>query len=462
MSPCICTSLRSPLIYSFKQPLTAIFLILTVFFAVKSVAASDLLTLQYAVKYTLEHQPGLLATEQQVNAAHQQLLASDAASKPVVNLSYSARISDNPLDVFADKLFTQQITAQDFAPSKLNNPGSSELFVTSLSMRWPVYSGGRIEAQQLQSNVAYQQRSLLFQRAQQQSIFATTRAYLYVIATRKALDIAGQAEQAFQHHANSTATLARQGRIVESDKLSAQVNLAAVKAQHSQARTRYQHALTRLKHAMGMPVNKKVSVNADWPEIKLLPENLDSLYKLAQTNRIDLQAATKAIDAAKANIDVKNAANKPNINLIASSNWYDDQVGFDSQSSSLMAVASYKLYDASITGKLGAARAQHKQQQWRKIALQQSVQSEVKQAMDNLLEAKSRIAIAKDNVVRAKKTVRLVKKRYGRGRTILLDLLQSERMYSDARIEKLTAELNLHVSRLALLNAVGVLNIPKE
>lgn len=430
-------------------------------FVIKPVAAAELLSLGAAVAYTLKHKPSLLAAEQQVKAAHEQFLASDAASQPVVNVSYSARISDNPLDAFADKLFTQQITTQDFVPNQLNNPNSSELFVTSLSMRWPVYTGGKIEAQQLQSKASYQQSKLSFQRNQQKNIFVTTQAYLYVIATRKALNIAEQTKQAFQHHANSTAKLAKQGRIVESDKLSAQVSLAAVKAQYSQAQTRYKHALTRLKHAIGMPVNKLLSVNTDWPKIKVLASNLDTLYKNAQVKRVDLLALKKAIAAAKENIHVNEAANKPNVNLIASSNWYDDQFGFDSQSSSLMAVASYTLYDGTVSGKLGAAKARHKQQQWRKQALQQAVQSEVKQAMDNLDEAKSRIAIAKNNVVLAKKSVRLVKKRYGRGRTILLDLLQSERMYTEARLEKLTSEFNLRISRLALLNSVGVLDAPQ-
>jgi len=460
--PCFIVIVRSTSIFFTKQTLAPSFLILAIFFTAKAVVANELLTLEAAVYYTLKHKSDLLAVEEQVTSAHQQFLASDAASQPVINFSYSARVSDNPLDAFADKLFTQTITTQDFVPDKLNNPNSSELFITSLSMRWPIYSGGKIEARQLRSHVAYQQRKLLLQRAQQKSVYATTQAYLYVIAARKALKIAQQAELAYKHHADSTAKLARQGRIVESDKLSAQVNLAAVKARRTQSQTRYKHALSRLKQAIGMPVNKLISVNSDWPDIQVLQDNLDTLYKQAEINRIDILAATKAIDSAKANVEESNAENKPNVNLVASSNWYDDQFGFDSQSSSLMVIASYKLFDGSIKGKLGSAKAQYKEQLWRKQALQRSILSEVKLARDDLLEAQSRIAIAKDNVVLAKKTVRLVKRRYGRGRTILLDLLQSERMYTEARMEKLTSEFNLRASRLALLNAVGVLDIPKD
>ena len=56
--------------------------------------------------------------------------------------------------------------------------------------------------------------------------------------------------------------------------------------------------------------------------------------------------------------------------------------------------------------------------------------------------------------------MQLVKKRYGQGRTILLDLLQSERLYTDTRIEKLTARLNLDIAQAALPLAVGSLSLP--
>ena len=442
----------------FLRPILALNLIIFV----TSAYAVTPITLENAVNHALKNNPNLLATQQQVTVAHEQFLSVDAAYQPIISLSYSARISDNPLDAFADKLFTQQITTQDFETSRLNNPDTTELYTTSLSVRLPLYTGGKIEAQQLQSSITYKQRQLLYQRAQQKTVFQTKQAYLYVIAAHKALLIAKQATQAFQNHADSTAKLARQERIVESDKFSAQVTLSKVKSQLEQSQTRYKNAITRLQRVMGMPLNNILSTTTTWPNIEDLQDDLDSLYIKAQKNRADLLAANKSIDSARANIDIADSENNLKLNLVASSNWYDDNLGFDSQSSSLMAVASLNLYDGTTRSKLGSARAQHKEQQWRRQSLLQTVQSEVKQAFDSLLEAKSRVAIAKDNVVVAKKTVRLVKKRYGRGLTILLDLLQSEKMYVDARLEKLTSEFNLRSSQLLLQNAVGVLDVPKE
>jgi outer membrane protein TolC len=426
-------------------------------------AAAEVLQMSMpsAVTYALQHNPDLHAAEQQMAAAQQQQLTTQAASAPVISISHTARVSDNPLDAFADKLFTRQVTTPDFQPALLNEPGSSSLYLTSLTLRWPVYSGGKIEAQQQQTDIAYQQSKLLYQRAQEKTAFHTMQAYLYVIASQKALQIAEQAVQAAQQHAATTAELAQQGRIVESDKLAAEVNLAAVKAQQAQAVTRSRHARTQLRKVMGLITDSEIMINDSWPENQAVSaSDIGALMQRAADQRVDLLAAQKAIAAAGASVEVASADKKPSVNLVASSNWYDDEPGFDSQSSSLMAIASIDLYDGTTDGKVGAAKARHKEQQWRKQSLQQNVQAEVKQAFDDRQEAHARLSIAKDNVSRAKKAVRLVKKRYGQGRTILLDLLQSERMYTDARIEKLTAELDLRTSQLALSFALGETELP--
>jgi outer membrane protein len=88
------------------------------------------------------------------------------------------------------------------------------------------------------------------------------------------------------------------------------------------------------------------------------------------------------------------------------------------------------------------------------------VQKQVRDAYSRLLESRERLAIAENNVKNAQRTVKLVQQRYGQGRTILLDLLQSEQLYTSARIEKLTARLNLNVARAELPLTTGTLMLP--
>lgn len=412
-----------------------------------------------AVAYALSNNPSLNASQQQVVAATENIDASDGGSFPVLGISHTARVSDDPLDAFADKLLTRQITNSDFDPALLNDPASSDLYLTQLTLRWPVYTGGKVSALQQQARLKYDQSKQLYRWQRQQTAFDTMKAFLHVVAANKAVLISEQAVMSAKQHAMTTADLAKQERIVESDKLSAEVNLAAVKAQHEQTITRRKHAYTQLKMVMGF-MDRSIQIQSEWPEsAPFASGEVDKMADRALRQRDDLSAARSAIEAAQAQVDVASSVRKPNVDLIAKSNWYDDQPGFDSQSSSLIAVASFNLYDGQQDGNIGSSRAKHQEMKWYAQALEQKVRSQVSDTLDDLSEAKKRYTLAEDNVALAEKAVKLVKQRYGQGRTILLDLLQSEKVYTDARIEKLTAELNIRVNRLALSLAVGELPV---
>ncbi|MES0328440.1 MAG: TolC family protein, partial [Gammaproteobacteria bacterium] len=102
--------------------------------------------LDSAVVYALKHNPNLNAVQYQASAAAAQTQASKAGHLPTLTLSHTTRLSDNPLDAFADKLNTRQVTTPDFDPALLNNPDSSTLYFTQLALRWSLYAGGRTSA----------------------------------------------------------------------------------------------------------------------------------------------------------------------------------------------------------------------------------------------------------------------------------------------------------------------------
>ncbi len=205
-------------------------LLLFVLVQVSAWAQAQNFDLDTAITYALKHNPDLNAAQQQLDASSAQLRSSRAGYMPSVTVSTSARVSDNPLDAFADKLNTRQVTTPDFDPAVLNNPGSSDLYFTQLALRWPVYTGGRVSALVDAAEATELNRRLQYQRDREYTAFATTRAYLSVLSAKKALEIAQDAVDAAQQHANTTKRLASQGRIVESDKLAAEVNLAAVQS----------------------------------------------------------------------------------------------------------------------------------------------------------------------------------------------------------------------------------------
>ena len=417
--------------------------------------------LDAAVEHALKHNPDLNAVEQQLSASTAQTDASRAGHNPTLTISHTARVSDNPLDAFADKLNTRQVVATDFNPDLLNQPGSSDLYFTQLALRWPLYTGGRVSAMVEDAEQTEKNRRLQYQYERQKTVYATTSAYLQVLATEQSLRIAEDAVAAAIDHVNTTSKLAREGRIVESDKLAAEVNLAAIRSQREQAATRHRSALDQFRLVIGLPLDAEVHLSkASVPDISS-DTPVEEYGRQALENRKDLAAARALTQAAKARVDAARSVRRPSVELVASSNWYDDNPGFDSHSSSIMGVLSFDLYDGKSTGKIDVTLAQQREMQWQLQALEQSVQKQVRDAYNALLESRQRLTLAENNVKTAKRTVQLVKQRYGQGRTILLDLLQAERLYTDARIEQLTASLNLDVARVALPLATGALSLPE-
>ena len=416
-----------------------------------------------AVLHALAYNPELLAVQAQSAAATARAQTAAGARLPSLGVSYSARASNNPLDAFADKLNTRSVTAPDFEPARLNHPGTSDIHMTQLALRLPVYSGGRLSSALASAEEMEKNARLQYERAREITAFHTQRAYLSLLAAQEALTIADDAVKAARQHARSTAQLSREGRTVVSDKLTAEVNLAAVQASREQAVTRVETGRNQLKLVMGLALDRDINLVDARVDMKVSPEtNLADSETRARAGRKDLAAARALNQAARARVRVARATHKPSVDFIATSNWFDDNPGFDSHSSSVMGVVSLDLYAGGRhQGEIGAALAEENEMQWRAQALEQSVRNDVRAAHDHLREAGARHMTAADNVERARENVRLVDRRYGQGRTILIDLLQAERAYTDARHEELNSRVDLEIGRSALRLAEGTLPLPE-
>ena len=428
------------------------------------VAQAETFGLERAQSYALEHNPDLLAAREQVTASGARTRVAEGARLPSLGLSYSAQSSNNPLAAFAGKLNQRRVTTPDFDPARLNHPGTTDLHATQLALRLPVYTGGRLAASVTSAEEMEKTSRLQYERAREVTAFQTLRAYLNVQAALEALVIAEDAVKAAHEHARTTAQLSREGRIVVSDKLTAEVNLAAVQSQREQAVTRLVSARNQLKLVMGLPLEDDIGVSSGTSSAAVSgttgPAEIEA-HALA--NRKDLAAARAMHQAVKARVQAARAAHKPNVNFIATSDWYDDHPGFDSHSSSVMGVVSLDLYAGGRhQGEISAALAEDHEMERRVQSLEQTARNDVREAWENLREAGARHATAADNAERARENVRLVKQRYGQGRTILIDLLQAERAYTDARNEELISRLGLEVGQAALRLAEGTLPLPPE
>lgn len=427
------------------------------------VVLADTFSLEQATAHALTHNPNLLAVREQTLAAGARTQAAEGARLPELGLSYSLSRSNNPLEAFAGKLNTRRVTAADFEPARVNHPETENLHTTSLALKLPLYAGGKLSADLASAAETERHAHLQYQRARELVAFQVFDAYLGLQAARNALGIADDALRNAQEHAHTTARLAREGRIVVSDNLTAKVNLAAIQASREQAATRLERARDHLKLVMGIPLDRVA--------VEILPLTLDSAPATARhlaeaeaaalARRKDLDGLRALAQAAQARVKGAQAAHKPKLDVITSSNWYDREFDAANNSWSVMGVARLDLYAGGRhSADVAATQAEARELEFRVRAYEQTVHQEVRAAYDALREARLRYGLARAAAGQARDSVRLVKERYGQGRTILIDLLQAERALVGARSEELDSSVALRTNEAALALAEGTFEAP--
>lgn len=419
------------------------------------------LTLDEAVQRALTHNPELRAADRQIQAAQARAQAAQVLFRPQVDLRYMARRSDNPLDAFADKLNTRSVTATDLAPAAINEPGTSSVHATQLSIELPLYTGGRLLAQKRAAGDAAEAARLAYEHRRLTTVYNTIQAYRSAQAGARGMRIADDAVEAAREHAATTARLARQGRIAVSDRMTAELNLASVQSLREQAAHRQRLALDDLRRLLGLPADVELSLPPWEPTPISASTNPSDSTQRGLSQRKDLQAQSILLNASRSKIGAARAAFQPQVSVIAADSWYADDAALDNKSQSIMGVVSMNLFNGGRDWH-GLTAAQHEtaESELRLEAMRETIRSEVHAAASRLMEADARRRIAAESVNKARETVRLVKQRYGEGRTILIDLLMSERVLVEARNEELTAALNQELSAAQLQLAEGSLTLP--
>ena len=438
--------------------------LLTTILASTCAVAAEPLSLDAALRHALSQNPELRAAGQQAQAADARAAAAKGAFLPQLGVRYMVRRSDNPLDAFADKLNTRSANPADFASAQsLNYPATSTLHATQLSLELPLYTGGRLVAGMRETGATAEALRLNHERQQQTTAYNTLHAYRSAQAAASALNIANDAVVAARDHAQTTARLARQGRIVASDSLTAELNLASAQGLREQAANRQRLALEALRLVTGLQANTELLLPAWESPTTTSDGGRTESEQRALATRKDIKANEALLKASHARIIAARAAFQPQIGVIAADSWYDDGASLSNKSQSIMGVLSLNLFNGGRDWHgLTAAQREAEQTELQLEGLQQAVRAEVRAAASRLGEANARRQIAAKTVDKARENVRLVKQRYGEGRTILIDLLMAERVLVEARHEELTAGLNQELSAAQLQLAEGSLPLPGD
>lgn len=310
----------------------------------------------------------------------------------------------------------------------------------------------------------------------QTDFLAAIQGYYSLLSARSSVAAAQIAEDSAREALSAAEARYEAGVATPADKLQAQTALSQATLNVITATGNERTAQGTLANVMGFDANQPFEL-APFPETTPNPaveQDIGKLIEEGRRNRPDLTAADAQIRAAQAQVDVARAAGWPTISLNASSGYQGISgtqnvpgttiinPGTRSLSNSIGVSINFPLFTGfSTTYQIRQAEQQLEGKVASRDLLENQVALDVWKAYQALLTNSQALRTADDLVASATASEKMTLGRYKAGVTGLsiVDVLNAQSALANALQQRVAALYNFLASRLALAQAIGVLDL---
>lgn len=285
------------------------------FLPVKAQTDTRFLSLNEAVETALKENKQLLTTSLDEKIAQSDYRKSDAIFLPQVNVSYTAMVTNDPLNVFGFKLQQQSVTAQDFNPVLLNSPDALKDFNANIEVQMPLLNLDQIY---MRKAAAAQKEAARYGtlRMKDYISFEVKKAYLQLQLAYREKSVLEEALATSGEVYASVERFFAQGLIRKSDVLNAKVHVSGVETNLEKAKSAVANASDYLNLLMGRPTGAVYQVEE--PASSIITSNT-SVSNL----RSDFQAMEKAVTATEMMRKSSPLSLVPRLNAFGNYQWND-------------------------------------------------------------------------------------------------------------------------------------------
>ncbi len=388
--------------------------------------AQEPLTLRQAINEALEKSPEAAiahAGSQDANAA-----ATMARTQLLPQLSFIEDISrgNDPVYAFGTHLRQRQFTQADFALNTLNFPPPIGNFATRFSGSWTAFDSFKTQREIHRADLFRESASSSAKAVDQQIVFRIVAAYQQVLYAQREIDVAQHEQETAAALLKSADDHVRAGLAVESDRMSAAVNVAARKEESIAAQGDLELAWAALREAMGTPDLKATALKPIEPHA--FPQGaLEEELATAQKTRPDLRALGQAQSAQASAVGAAKSDFGPRVS--AYGNWEEDRTSFAGSGGNNWLAGVQISVDILPFGKREqlAREITAKQRVDAQVsASQQHLRLEVSQAHIHRQTAALQLETARAAMDQSAESLRILKNRYGAGLATITDLLRAE------------------------------------
>ena len=226
-------------------------------------AAQQPLTLRHAINEALGHSPEAAISRADNLEARSSAALARTQLLPQLNFTEDISRGNDPVYAFGTRLRQREFTQADFALNALNFPQPIGNFSTRFSGSWTAFDSFKTQREIRRADLLKESASSSAKATDQEIAFQVVEAYQAVLYAQREIDVAQHEQETAAALLASVEDHVKAGLAVESDRMAAQVNVAARKEELIAAQGDLELAWAELREAMGTPDLKAVRVETD-------------------------------------------------------------------------------------------------------------------------------------------------------------------------------------------------------
>src|SRR5256712_1970412 len=338
-------------------------------------------------------------------------------------------------------------------------PPSPNLYAARLILQYPLYSGGRIEAQIAMAEANLKGAEATFERVKQQIVFTIRQAYYQLLLAQAGFDSANHSVAQAAENLRVARARVASGVSPKFDEVQADVALATARQVQVRARNGVAQAMQGLAGLLNLALDRTLAP-ADGFAVIVVETPLDRLIAQALATRPELAEVSARQAAAQAGIQLAESGGRLNLGLSGAFD-YSNTNGFIpgttlSSSWSVTLAGTLSILDGGLTmERINEARQRLEQLKAAELSQRQAIELDVRQSYLNLQSAREELTAADALQAQAAEALRIANVRFAAGVGTSLEVLSAQASSSQAEVAKAQALFTYNVARAALVRAVG-------
>jgi len=418
---------------------------------------SQALNLPAAVEWALQNNPRVKAVLSGREMMDAQEREARSGWLPLLQFSETFTRSNNPVFVFGSLLEQSRFGPQNFAVDTLNNPDPLSNFRTAVNLKWAIFDQMESSARVAQARIGQEQADHQKEMIRQQIRFEVLRAYFGVLLAQQRKEVTEEAVKMAESDRGRIDDLFRSGRVVQSDLLSAEVQLAEFQQQQVQASGDLVTAHAFLNTVLGTPIQTIQRVTGQLTDKQFSPAETDELIRQALQSRPDYARAGSAVRSSEEGVRGARGNYLPRVDVFSSYGISGRDLASGSSDYAVGAGLTFNLFDLGRGARLDKARAAQSTAAAEQEHLASQIRLEVIQAYQDYVSAKERMKVADRTVTQALEALRIVQDRYKEGLTTITEVLRTETAYLRTRLNLISARYDHYIGYARVLVATGKL-----